>query len=120
MEAALIALAWLACALHVIAFVRIWWFIPIAVKSEGIGRISLLSWASLKAWVVVFLLLTLILAPAIARGYLRREIVPFLNLALILYLLIQPLAVNVAISRWDRKRKRELRADLEAENAGRL
>jgi hypothetical protein len=106
-EAALIALAWFSCLLEIVSFVRVWRFLPTAWKAAGLPRIAMFGWASLKAWVVLFLFLSLVLAPAIARGYVGARIVPYLNLFLILYLIVQPVAVNVAIWRWDRKRRRE-------------
>src|SRR5690242_5513328 len=76
----------------------------LAVGQPGIGRILFLSIASLKLWAMLVLLYFLVntLVPD-KFGLLTDSIRLKIRTFLALYLLVQPLIVNVALWRWRRK-----------------
>lgn len=102
--------------LHVWTFFRAWRFVPIGMKVPGLGRITILSWASLELWVVIFLWLTLgILGIERITGHRTPvAVINTLNLFLVIYLIAQPLGVTVAVERYIRRERKEAE---EAENA---
>ena len=98
MEQLMVVLVLLAWVGLLVTLVQTRMLMP-AARVPGIGRILFLSLASLKLWVALFL--GYILLGSLVGGV-PREYRLYLNALFALYLVVQPVGVNVALWRWKR------------------
>ncbi len=98
MEALIVGLIITALVALVVSVVQISGLTILAIRQPGIGRILFLSITSLKAWAAAFLVLTLLFYffPNLASRQTRL----LFNTGLALYLVLQPIVVNIAVYRW--------------------
>lgn len=89
----LVFLAWVGLGLTLL---QTFLLLP-AARIPGIGRILFLSLASLKLWVALFLGYILL---GTATGGVPVEQRRIINMLFALYLVVQPVVVNIALWRW--------------------